>query len=106
MRHHHFKLQLRRINCDSTAISCIDREYDGNDWEYFAFAQTSHVDDCDLEDLDIEGIDIFFSLPKQFDSSHPAFDKCAEHGLDPDEVAEVCRELVEAEERIPKRLTH
>jgi hypothetical protein len=98
VKHHHFKLQLRHIHCESTGISCIDREYDGDDKAHFSVTETSQIDDCDLEDLEIEGIDICFSLPKQFDSSDPIFDKFAEQGLDPDEVAEMCHELIEAEE--------
>jgi hypothetical protein len=99
MKHHHFKLRRRYINCESTGVTCIDSEYDGGDKEYFEVTETAHIDDCDLEDLDVEGVDISFSLPKQFESSHPVFDRCAEFGLDPDEVARMCRDLIDAEER-------
>jgi hypothetical protein len=71
---------------------------------YFRGPETNNeLDDDELDDLEVDGFDINFSLPTSFDSSHPVFEKCAEYGLDPDQVAESCLGLLAANPR-PARL--
>jgi hypothetical protein len=97
MKRHHFKLQFRHVNCESLTITCLDPEYEGRDTEYFKGTENNELHPDDLDDLEVEGFDISFSLPKSFDTSHPVFEKCGEYGLDPDEVAEPCLQLAKAE---------